>query len=103
MPLLHLELGDAVAQQAADAVGALEHRHRVTGAGQLLCGSQTGRARADDGDLLARQLRRVHRLNPALVEGVVDDLDLDLLDRDRVLVDAEDAGRLARRGAQTAR
>jgi hypothetical protein len=38
--LLHLELGDAVAQQAADAVGALEHHDVVPGAGELL-----GRAR----------------------------------------------------------
>ena len=34
--LLHLELRDAVAQQPADAVIPLEHRHRVTGAGELL-------------------------------------------------------------------
>jgi len=31
--LLHLEVGDAVAEQAADAVVLLEHRHRVTGPG----------------------------------------------------------------------
>ena len=30
--LLHLEVGNAVAQQAADAVGLLEHRDRVAGA-----------------------------------------------------------------------
>jgi hypothetical protein len=34
------------------------------------------------------------------VPRLVDDRDLDLLDRDRVLVDAEHAGRLARRRAQ---
>ena len=44
--LLHLELGDAVAQQAADAVGALEHEHVVAGAGQLLGGGEPGRARS---------------------------------------------------------
>ena len=38
--------------------------------------------------------------DPALVPGAVDDLDLDLLDRDRVLVDAEHARGLARRRAQ---
>ena len=100
MALLHLELGDAVAQQAADAVGPLEHHHRVTGAGELLGGGQPGRAGADDGDLLAGQLVGRQRHDPALVEGVVDDLDLDLLDGHRVLVDAEHAGRLARRRAQ---
>jgi hypothetical protein len=40
------------------------------------------------------------RLDPALVPGRLDDGDLDLLDRHGVLVDAEDAGRLARRRAQ---
>ena len=53
VPLLHLELGDAVAQQAADAVGALVHRDRVAGPGQLLGGGETRRAGADDGDGLA--------------------------------------------------
>ncbi len=40
------------------------------------------------------------RGHPSLVPGAVDDLDLDLLDRDGWLVDAEHAGRLARRRAQ---
>ena len=51
--LLHLELGDAVAQQTADAVGALEHGDRVAGPGELLGGGETGGAGADDGDRLA--------------------------------------------------
>ena len=51
--LLHLEVGDAVAQQAADAVGALEERHQVAGARQLLRAGEAGRPGADDGDLLA--------------------------------------------------
>ena len=51
--LLHLEVGDAVAQQAADAVGLLEHRHRMAGARQLLGAGQAGRAGADDRDALA--------------------------------------------------
>ena len=51
--LLHLELGNAVAQQAADAVGALEHRDVVTRARQLLRGGEPGRAAADDRDPLA--------------------------------------------------
>ena len=36
VPLLHLEVGDAVAEQAADPVGALEDGDRVPGAGELL-------------------------------------------------------------------
>ncbi len=100
--LLHLELGDAVAQQPADAVGALEHGDVMTGPGELLGGGQPGRTGADDGHRLAgHQVRRVG-LHPALVQGVVDDLDLDLLDGHRVGVDAQHAGRLARRRAQPA-
>ena len=41
-------------------------------------------------------------LDPALVPGAVDDRQLDLLDGDRVGVDGQDAGRLARRRAQPA-
>ena len=51
--LLHLEVGDAVAQQAADAVVALEDGDGVAGAGQLLRGGEAGGAGADDGDGLA--------------------------------------------------
>ena len=98
--LLHLELGDAVAEQAADAVGPLEDGHVVPGAGELLGGGQPGRAGADDGDLLAGALRRRLRLDPALVVGAVDDLPLDLLDRHRRLLQVQHAGALARRGAQ---
>ena len=42
--LLHLELGDAVAQQPADAVGPLEDDDVVAGPGQLLGGGQARRA-----------------------------------------------------------
>ena len=55
---------------------------------------------SDDGDRLAGQLVGRQRNDPALVEGVVDDLDLDLLDGHRILVDAEHARALARRRAQ---
>ena len=46
VPLLHLEVGDAVAEQAADPVGALEDGDRVPGAGELLGAGQPGRARS---------------------------------------------------------
>ena len=98
--LLHLELGNAVAQQPADAVGALEDRDLVAGASQLLGGRQPGGTRSHHGDLLAGELGRRQRDDPAFVEGLVDDLDLDLLDGHRVLVDAEHARRLARCRAQ---
>ena len=57
---------------------------------------------ADHGDPLAGLHRRDLRRDPALVPRPVDDLDLDLLDRHRVGVDAEHARRLARRRAQPA-
>ena len=60
--LLHLEVGDAVAQQAADAVVALVDRDGVPGAGELLGGGEAGGTGADDGDGLAGEaLRRVRR------------------------------------------
>ena len=100
--LLHLELGNAIAQQAPDAVRPLEDRHLVARPGQLLGRGQARRPGADDGHRLAGdQVRRVGP-HPALVEGVVDDLDLDLLDGHRVLVDAQDTGGLAGRRAQPA-
>ena len=42
--LLHLELGDPVAQQPADAVGPLEHDDVVAGTGELLGGGEPGRS-----------------------------------------------------------
>ena len=51
--LLHLEVGDAVTQQPADPVGALEDRDGVPGPRELLGRGQPGRTRADDRDLLA--------------------------------------------------
>ncbi len=103
VPLLHLELGDAVAQQTTDAIGPLEHDDLVAGARQLLGDGQAGRSAPDHGDALAGAHRRHLGHDPAFVPGPVDDLDLDLLDRHRVLVDAEHARRLTRRGTQAAR
>ena len=100
--LLHLELGDAVAKQAADAIGALEHRDPVPGLVELIGGREPRRARADDRDALAGARRRRLRRDPALVEGALDDRVLDALDRDRVAVDAEHAGAFARRRAEPA-
>ena len=101
-PLLHLEFGNAVAQQPADAIGALEHGDPVAGAVQLIGGRQAGRARADDGDALAGAHVGRTRRDPAFVERALDDRDLDRLDRDRVVVDAEHARALARRRAEPA-
>ena len=62
LPLVELHVRDAVHEQSARAVGALEDRDRVAGAVELGGGGQAGGAGADDGDLLAgahgRGLRR---------------------------------------------
>src|SRR6185436_10415427 len=101
--LLHLELGDAVAQEAADTVGALEQRDEMAGAVELLARREARGPRAHHSHLLAGADGGRLRNDPALLERAVDDGDLHRLDRDRVVVDAEHARALARRRAQTAR
>jgi hypothetical protein len=100
VPLLHLELGDAVAEEASDAVRALVDGDGVAGPGQLLGGGQARGARADHRDGLAGQALGDLRRDVAGLPRLVDDRDLDVLDGDRRLVDAEHARRLARGGAQ---
>ena len=99
--LLHLEVGDAVAHQAAGLGAALVDVHVMAGARELLRAGQARRARADDGDLLAGLARRQFGLQP-LRDGAVGDRAFDRLDGDRVVVDVERAGRLARRRADAA-
>ncbi len=89
--LLHLEVGNAVAQQAAGLGPALEDMDVVAGAGELLRAGHAGRSGADDGDLLAGLLRRQFGLDPAALEGAVGDRAFDGLDGDRVVVEIERA------------
>ena len=63
-PLLHLELGDPVAQQAAGLVVALVDGHGVAGPGELLGGGQPGRPRADDRHPPAGLRLRAARASP---------------------------------------
>ncbi len=98
-----LEVGDAITQQAADAVVLLEQRHVVAGARQLLRRRQAGRARADHGHGLAGLVPGQLRMHPALGPRLVDDGVLDRLDADRRLIDAQRAGRLARCRTDAAR
>src|SRR5262245_35927923 len=102
MALFELELGDAVSQESADAVGALEHGHRVPGAIELGRCGKTCRPRADDGDTTPRTRFGRLRGDPALIKRAVDDRHLDGFDRDRIVVDAEDARTFARRRAEPA-
>ena len=59
---LHLEVGDAVAEQAAGLGVLLVDMHVVAGAGELLGRGEAGGPGADDGDALAGL--RVRRLGP---------------------------------------
>ena len=68
---------------------------------KLVSSSQARRSGAHNGNLLASsELGRIG-FDPSLVKCVVDDGALDVLDGDRGLVDAEDAGSLAGGGAHT--
>ena len=51
--LLELEVGDAVAQESAKLVGALEDGHAVAFADELLGAGKASRARTNDGDPFA--------------------------------------------------
>src|SRR5690606_30878645 len=100
--LFHLEVGNAVAEQATDAVGLLEYGHGVAGAGELLRAGEPRGARAHDGHGLAGLARGRLRLDPAFLPPAIDDRALDRLDRHRLVDDVERAARLARRGADAA-
>ena len=93
--LLQLEIGDAVAQEAAHAVVLLEEHDLVAGADQLLGGGQSGRAGADHGHAAGALLPGVDGPDPALLEGPLRNLVFDLLDGDRRVVDGQRAGGFA--------
>ena len=99
--LVHLERGDAVAQQAAEPIVAFEHRDGVTGTGELLGRGQSRRPRADDGHRVTGSARRLLGGDGAALPCRVRDGLLDPLDGDRpagiVLGDRQHARGLARR------
>src|SRR5215212_6533562 len=102
-PFLELGVGHAEAEQPAGRLVALVDRDRVAELVQLVCHGEARRPGADHGDPpVASGLRRLRR-DPALLEPARDDGQLDLLDRDGVVVDVEDAGGLAWRGADQPR
>src|SRR5579862_4061716 len=70
--LLQLEIGNAVHQQAADAIGSLIEGDGMAGARELLRASEAGRSRANDGHALARRARRGLRSDPSLGPRVID-------------------------------
>ena len=98
--LFHLELRDAVPQQPTGPIGTFENRHCVASARQLLGRGQTRRPRADHSNGLAREPLWWLWHDRTRLKGPVDRRDLDLLDGDRWLVDAEHACGLTGRRAQ---
>ena len=84
--LLHLEIGNAVAQQPA-RLALLEHMHIVPGARELLSAGEPRRSRADNRDHLSRTHRRRLGFDPALRIGAIGDRALDCFDGDRVVVE----------------
>jgi hypothetical protein len=97
--LFHLEIGDAVAEQAADSIGFLEQDDVVSSACELLRARHSGRARSDDGHALAGPHRRRKRHDPAFFPALIDQKMLDRFDADRIVVDIERARRFAGCGA----
>src|SRR5436190_5072682 len=71
----------------------------MAGARQLLRAGKPRRSGANNRGALAGLLRRHNRFDPPLAPPAVDDRAFDRLDRDRVVVDVERAGRLTRRRA----
>src|SRR5690606_33129452 len=80
--LLHLEVGDAIAQQPAGLLGGLVNDRRVARAVQTRGGGQTRRPAPDDRDALSRAPCRRPWRDPALGERTLDDGALEMLDRD---------------------
>ena len=94
--LFHLEVGDAVAQQAAKPIRLLEHGHGMAYARQLLRARKAGRARSDDGHRLAGLRSKHQRLDPAFGKAAIDDRAFDRLDGDRRIDDVQRTSRFAR-------
>ena len=100
--LLHLEVGNAVAEQAAGLGVLLVEMHVVAGAGELLRAGHAGRPGADHGDALAGLHRGQLGRDPAFLKAAIGDRRLDRLDRHRLLDQVQRARRLAGRRADAA-
>ena len=101
--LLELGVRHAEAHQAAGSLVALVYRDVVTAAVELGGHSEPGGTGAHHRDRLATAPRRRLRHDPPLLERALGDRHLDLLDRDRIVIDRQHACRLARRRADPAR
>ena len=101
-PLLELEIGNPVAQQPPDSVLLLVERHGMAGSVELGGGGEPRRTRADDRHALPRPKRGRLWNDPALAVAALGNRLLDQLDRDRIVVDPENTGRLAGRWTDAA-
>src|SRR3546814_18583210 len=103
MRFFQLEVRDAIAQQAADAIAFFEYGHGVARTRQLLRAGKPGGTGADHGNLFAGfpvgRLRRHPALRPAFVDAGV----FYRLDADGVVVDVQGTGGFAGRRAAASR
>src|SRR5208337_3111883 len=95
--LLHLELGDAIAQQPANAVRFFVNHHGVSGAAQLLGRGQSRGARTHDCHFFPGADFWRLGPDPAFVKPALHDIFFNLLDCDWRLVDPEHTRRFTRR------
>ena len=102
--LLHLEVGDAVAQQAAGLGALLVDVHVMAGARELLGGGEPGRARSRRWRCACRSSSPAARARPSLPRSARSAMAHSIaLDGHRHVIDVERAGGLARRRAHAAR
>ncbi len=104
--LLELVLGNSITHQAAQPVVAFVHGDVMSGAGELLRGSQSGGPGADDGDALTgcdgRGLRLDGAVHPCLIgDGLFDAFDGDAA-AGLLVTDGQHASGFARSRAQPA-
>ena len=101
--LVELHVRNAVHEQPAGPVRALEHGDAVAGLVELGGRREARGTGADHRHALAGALLRGLGKHPAFVPAALDDGVLDVLDRDRRGIDAEHAGALTGCGADPAR
>jgi hypothetical protein len=100
--LFHLEVRNAVAQEAADAVVTLKHRDCVADTSELLSGGQPGGTTAHNRDSLVGDPGGRKWGHPPVRPGLLNDGRFHLLDGHGRLVDSENTRGLTRSGAELA-
>src|SRR5262245_16047661 len=100
--LLHFEFGNAVSQESADTIGALENGDPVPRLIQLSGRCKSRGARSNNGNRFARPHFRTAGPDDSFFESAIDDGDFDVFDRHRIGIDPENARPFARRRADPA-